>query len=261
MRDLLLAVVARTPLRLLDLLAWTVAWTWWLLVPVRRREGVANLRAALPDAHPRRTLVRMMHDLVLGYLEILQFDRLDVRVEGAEAVPPGSLLVCGHGGSWDVGLLAWADRIPLAVFLRPPKDAWARSRLSDLRRAHGVVLLEEGATMEHAWAHLAAGRSVMFIQDQRFHRGLDSPFFGRPAKTSAALAAAALRTGGPVWGCWQIREGVGRHRLVCAPVPLPTPTGDRTIDIQAATDAINRWYEQQIRAYPHGWLWLHRRWR
>lgn len=261
MRGLLLALARRVPLGLADRLAWGVAALWWWLLPIRRRDAVENLRRALPEQPAGPTLRRMMHDLVLGYLEILRFRDLEIAVEGAEHVPPGSLVLAGHGGSWDVALLAWADALPLAIFLRTPSDPWVRDQLAVLRREHDVIALETGARMEDAYAALAAGRSVFFVQDQRHAKGLSSPFFGRAARTSAALAAAHLKTGRPVYGAWQWREGVGRHRLRIAPIALPPRTGDPAADVQAITDATNRWYESCISTWPHGWLWLHRRWR
>ncbi len=260
-RDLLVAVLARLPLRLADALAWGIAWLWWLVLPVRRRDAVEQLRAAIPDAHPRRTLTRMMHDLALGYVEILQFERLRITVEGVEGMPPGALVLAGHGGSWDIALLAWADAFPLAIFLRTPSDRWARDFLERHRVKHDVLGLQTGARMDDAYAALDAGRAVMFIQDQRHAKGIPSAFFGRPARTSAGIAAAHLKTGRPIWAAWQWREGVGRHHLRIGPLPLPALTGDRTADVQAVTDATNAWYEARIREYPHGWLWLHRRWR
>jgi len=260
-RDALVALLARLPLPFADALAWALAWVWWYILPIRRREAVDALRAALPEAAPRAVLVRMLHDLALGYVELLQFERLVVTVDGADRVPPGALVLAGHGGSWDVALLAWADAFPLAIFLRTPTDAWTRRFLDAHRRRHDLVALETGATMDHAYAALDAGRSVLFIQDQRHAKGIASPFFGRPARTSAGIAAAHLKTGRPIYAAWQRRVGVGRHHLSIAPLPLPPLTGDRTADVQALTDATNAWYEAQIRAYPHGWLWLHRRWR
>ncbi len=259
--DMLLAVLARVPFRVASAFAWGVAATWWFLIPVRRRVAVHNLRAALSEADPRGVLMRMMHDLVLGYVEMLALPRVRVDVEGADAVPPGSLMLGGHGGSWDLALLRWADVIPLAIFLRTPSDPWARARVAALREAHDVVALETGARMDAAYAELERGRSVFFVQDQHFARGVDSLFFGRPARTSVGIAAAALRTGRPVFGAWQWREGVGHHRLRIVPLALPAPTGDTKADLQVMTDACNAFYEARIRERPHGWLWLHRRWR
>ncbi len=261
-RDGLVWLAARVPLAVADALAWIVAWTWWWLVPVRRAVAVDNLRRALPAVPVRPTLTRMLHDIVLSYFELLRYDRgvLPVLVDAA-AVPPGSILLAGHGGAWDLGLVASADVLPIAIFLRTPASPWVRRRLAELRSRHDVGAMLTGTTMEAAYAALAAGRSVYFVQDQRHEKGLDSPFFGRPARTSAGLAAAVLRTGRPVYGAWPVRLGRGRHRIVYTPVELPARTGDRNADVQAITDAVNRWYEARIREHPHGWLWLHRRWR
>ncbi len=260
-RDALVAVLARVPLGVADKIAWRIAWLWWWVLPIRRRDAVDALRAALPEVAPRPVLTRMMHDLALGYIELLQFDRLTITVEGAGAVPPGALVLGGHGGSWDVALLAWADALPLAIFLRTPSDPWTRRFLAGHRARHDLVALETGATMDDAHAAIAAGRAVFFVQDQRHAKGIASPFFGRPARTSTGLASAFLKTGRPVFAAWQRREGVGRHTLCIEPLEIPPLESDRATDIRAITDAANAWYEARIREYPHGWLWLHRRWK
>lgn len=260
-RDALVAVLARVPLRVASGVCWLVAWLWWWVLPIRRRDAVEAIRASLPEVAPRPVLTRMMHDLALGYVELLQFERLTITVEGAEHIPPGTLLLGGHGGSWDVALLAWADAFPLAIFLRTPSDAWTRRFLAAHRARHDLVALESGAKMDDAYSALTTGRAVFFVQDQRHAKGLASPFFGRPAQTSAGIAAAHLKTGRPIWAAWQHRVGVGRHHLAIAPLPMPPCTNDRAADIQAITDITNAWYEARIRVHPHGWLWLHRRWR
>jgi KDO2-lipid IV(A) lauroyltransferase len=262
-RDLLLALLARLPLAFADAGSWLLAWTWWWVLPVRRRVAVENLARALPEAPPRRTLTRMFHDIALGYVELLHYDRggnVRVEVDAAE-VPPGSILLSGHGGSWDLALVASAEVLPIVIFLRTPANPWVRTRLAGLRERHGVGALETGTRMDAAYDALSQGRSVYFVQDQHFANGLPSVFFGRPARTSAGLAAAVLRTGRPVFAAWPVRLGRGRHQLRFERLDLPTPTGDRAVDAQAITDATNRWYEARIRERPHGWLWLHRRWK
>lgn len=267
-RDLLVALLGRVPLAAADGLAWVLAWTWWWLVPIRRGVAVHNLALALPGEAPRPALTRMMHDLVLGYLELARFDldrargrASEVRVEIERgAMPDGALVLGGHGGSWDLALLASAHRIPVAIYLKTPADPWTRRWLTEVRTRHGVEGLLTGAGMAEGYAALERGRCLYFIQDQRFNRGLVVPLFGHPAKTSAGFAAAALRTGRPTWGAWPVRLGRGHHRVLYRPLPLPPPTGDAEADTLAATAAANRFYEECIREHPHGWLWLHKRW-
>lgn len=245
-------LLRRLPLGLASAIGWLVAAVWWTLLPVRRRVAVENLRRALPEASPRAVLTRMMHDLVLGFVEAVQFERLHIVVEGVEGVS-GAVILGGHAGNWEATLYALAERTPTAIFLRTPSHPWVRARMSELRAAHRVHALETGATLNDAWAAFDSGRSVLFVQDQRHRRGILSPFFGRDCATSTGFATAVLRTGRPVYGLWQWREGVGRHRVRLEPLAVSG-------DVQALTDAANRWYEAQIRARPHGWLWLHRRW-
>lgn len=252
---LLVALLSRIPLGLASALCWALAWSWWTILPIRRRETVERLRAALPEVPPGPTLRRMLHDVCLGYVEILQFDRVKVEVDGPTDVQ-GALLLAGHGGSWDLALLAWGDLFPLAIFLRTPTDPWARDFISRMRVAHRVRPLETGATMKDAYAALEEGLNVMFIQDQRFNDGLRSPFFGRPARTSAGLGAAWRKTGRPVYGCWQQREGTGRHRMSIRRLEIPEGAS-----VQQVTDLANAFYEARIRERPHGWFWLHRRWK
>ncbi len=248
----LVAVVRRIPLDVANLLAWGIAYTWWWILPIRRRVAVENLVAALPGVSVRSTLIHMMHDLVLGYVELLDYSRLRVVVEGAAGVR-GGVMVGGHGGSWDVALLGLGQAFPLSIFLRTPTDRWVQALLAELRDTYHVHRLETGADMASAYAALAAGRNVFFVQDQRHNRGPALPFFGRPARTSMGAAVAAAKAGAPIYGVWQWREGVGRHRVHVRRLEVPG-------DAEAVTTQLNAFYAEQIAARPHGWLWLHKRW-
>lgn len=262
-RNLILALMRRMPLGVANALAWALAWTWWWLIPVRRRVAVDNLRHALPDVAPRPTLTRLMHDLILGYIEFVQHDRktVEVIVEGWEAMKarPGVLLA-GHFGSWDNMLIALADRAPVSVFLRMPTDPWARQLVHDVRAAHGVEGFEDRGSMADACRAIESGRTVFFVQDQHYAKGMVLPFFGRPCRISPGYAAAVAR-GYPAWVIYTYREGVGRHRVRVDPFPVPPLTGDKAADVRAINIAILGWYEERIRERPWSWLWLHRRWR
>ena len=85
-------------------------------------------------------------------------------------------------------------------------------------------------------------------------------FFGRPASTTSAAAALALRTGAPVIPLFCLPMPDGRYRLVYEhPVepPLPDAPDPVTEFTQRCTDVL----EMYVRRNPEWWLWMHRRWR
>ncbi len=267
LRGAVVIILARLPLGVASGVAWFLAWAWWTVLPIRKRVAVRNLRRAFPEwsqARVRATLTAMLHNIVLGYIELLISERTGVSMVeavGVEQLQPGSILLAGHGGSWDISLLALADATPTALFLKPPADPWARERIAALRARHGLLGLSTGATLADGYAALDSGRALLFIQDQRFNRGINSPFFGAACRTSTGFAVTILRTGRPVYGVWQQRLGVGRHRFWITPFSMPARTGHEALDVQALTDAANAWYADRIREHPAGWLWLHERWK
>ncbi|HNC99934.1 MAG TPA: lauroyl acyltransferase, partial [Myxococcota bacterium] len=122
--------------------------------------------------------------------------------------------------------------------------------------------LWDGSRLEQGLAELDSGKNLLFVQDQRLNRGLELPFFGHPARTSVGFAAAIQRRPQrPVRTVAVWREGVGRHRVHFAPFPMPERSEDPAEDRRLISLAANHWYEEQIRARPWAWLWLHLRWK
>jgi Kdo2-lipid IVA lauroyltransferase/acyltransferase len=286
--DTLAAVLAILPLRFSRILAWFLAWTWWTLLPVRKTVALANLRIAFPEKGPREAgqlLRRSFRELALGYVELLRVVRrpeLAEQVFEEDGFEPmvehlrsggGCLLLCGHGGSWDLSLLSmtgkekrlpgpppFAMRFPTTIIVRPPSEPWAAALIERARESFDIELLPPKGSMAGVYDALERGRVVMFPLDQRQRGGIDVPFFGRPAPTAASLAAAARRTGLPVFMAWPWRIGPGRHHNRFYPAFELTWTDDRDADLLRATRLFNEAIEKRIREKPHGWLWLHRRW-
>jgi KDO2-lipid IV(A) lauroyltransferase len=85
-------------------------------------------------------------------------------------------------------------------------------------------------------------------------------FFERPASTTSAVAALALRTGAPVVPVFALPLGGGRYRMIYEhPVEPPAPDSPNAIQefTQRCTDVL----EMYVRRHPELWLWMHRRWR
>lgn len=263
LEEVLLWSLARIPLQWADRFAWVLAGFWWWILPIRRQETVERLQAVLSDVAPGPTLRRMMHDLILGYVEMVQFSKVQVVFSGEEGPiqEPGWMLF-GHFGSWDTVILAIAERIPLAIFTRRIQQPRVRALLGKWREEHQVHCLETGSTLLDAQRMQSDGKNVVFVQDQRHNKGIAIPFFGKPARTAVGFAVSVWKTPErPIWTLYQWREGVGRHRVHVERLMLPPLTGEKERDIRLITEASMRWYEARIRERPWGWLWLHRRWK
>ncbi len=258
-------LIGRTPLPLCAVLARSLSWAWWFLIPLRRRVAVRNLSLAFPELEPGPTLRRSMRELVLGYCELLHWarGRRLVRFEGWEPLRErcqagqGTLFIGGHGGAFELALLSASEEAGLraSVFARRVEQPSVAALVADWRSKSGLEFLGPSQSMERGHEALRRGGVLVFAMDQRHGRGLPIEFFGKAAWTAPAVAAAAARTGLPVYGGWVVRRGLGDHQATLyGPLEM---SGDLQTDLRT----INGWLEQRIRETPHAWLWLHDRWK
>lgn len=259
-------LLARVPLPLAWGLCGLAAWIWWAVLPVRRDLARRNLSACFPELAPGPTLRRTVRELGMGYVELLHHHRRPlpaVSLEGFEllharaAAGQGTLVLTGHGGSWDLCGLCTAEQtgIPSAVIAKEPAHPEVRALARQIREAGGLELLPDRGSMPRVLEALREGKVVIFFLDQRHNRGVPLPFLGREAWTATSLARAAAQAQVPVVGVWQWREGLGRHRVRAWP-PL-----ELSGDVLADTACMLRFTEDRIRERPWAWLWLHDRWR
>jgi KDO2-lipid IV(A) lauroyltransferase len=108
---------------------------------------------------------------------------------------------------------------------------------------------------------LGANQAVAMLIDQHLHTpdAVYVDFFRRPAATTSALAALALRTGAVVIPVFALPTEHGYRFIYEAPVdPPPSDSPDAIREFtQRCTDVL----EMYVRRHPELWLWMHRRWR
>jgi KDO2-lipid IV(A) lauroyltransferase len=109
---------------------------------------------------------------------------------------------------------------------------------------------------------LSANQAVALLIDQHIHTAdaVYVEFFNRPAATTSALAALALRTGAPVIPVFALPLPGGRFRMVYEHAVEP-PRVDDPQALREFTQRCTDVLEMYVRRYPQLWLWMHRRWR
>ena len=244
-----------------------------------RRIALDNVAHAFPS-RSRQELERMTRATFAHFgavlLELLKFGTLSddemvrlVDVEGAERVNQaylhgrGVLLFTGHFGYWEVqGLMQPLHARPVSVLARPLDNPHLHDRLERLRTRTGNSVIYRQRAIRKVLRELAANHGVAMLIDQHLHTpdAVYVDFFRRPAATTNALAALAIRTGAPVIPAFAMPISGGRYRLVYEH-PVDPPRDDTPESIRDFTQRCTDVLEMYVRRHPELWLWMHRRWR
>jgi KDO2-lipid IV(A) lauroyltransferase len=195
-------------------------------------------------------------------LECVEFEG-EERVVQAHEQGRGVLLFTGHFGFWEINALTHALAIrPMAVLARPLDNPLLHDLLESVRRKTGNSVIYRRGAIRRVLRALGNNEAIAVLIDQHIATAdaVYVDFFNRPAATTSALAALALRTGAPVVPVFALPLPGGRFRMVYEhPVEPPRSEGDEAIRefTQRCTDVL----EMYVRRYPELWLWMHRRWR
>jgi len=245
----------------------------------RRQTALDNLEHAFPgrSAEERTALARAMFAHFGGLLfELIKFGTYSHAemlaasdVEGAERVRHahahgrGVLFFTGHFGYWEMFALGHPLRIqPMSLLARPLDNPRLHRMLEDLRTSTGNSVIYRQGAVRRVLRDLANGHGVGILIDQHLHSAdaVYVGFFRRPAATTSALAALALRTGAPVIPVFSLPLANGRYRFIYEHAVDP-PRADTPDAVREFTQRCTDVLEMYVRRYPDLWLWMHRRWR
>jgi KDO2-lipid IV(A) lauroyltransferase len=239
-----------------------------------------NLRHAFPhwdESRRLRTARAVYAHLGQTLLDILWLDgrpREDLlalideegreHIERARAAGRGAVYVCAHFGNWEMSGVVWGWLgEPIGVVARPLDNLALDARLNAFRARSGNMVISKRRALPDILRLLRQGRGVAMLVDQNVQEadGIFVDFFGRPAATTTAAAALAVKTGCALLPCYCEAKPDGRYRLVYGPPLEWTPSGSRQDDIAGITQGLTTIIEGWVRARPEQWLWIHRRWK
>ena len=180
-------------------------------------------------------------------------------LEAALADGKGVIIAAPHLGCWELLSYWLAERTPLAIVYRPPRNAALESLLLKARGASKVEQVRaEGAGVRTLYRRLASGGVVGILPDQQPKQGEGefAPFFGVDALTRVLLPRLAERTGATVLFAFAERlpRGSGyRIHVRAAPDPIAST------DMATACAAMNRGVEDCVRQAPLQYQWHYKR--
>lgn len=250
----------------------------------RTRAARAHLRIAFPtwsEAQRERVLERSFENLGRSLVELAWLGRRPpaqllarVRFEGLEhldaarAATPGggAILLSAHFGSWELFAAAMSARgYPLTVIHRVRDDAGFDDVLAERRSESGASYLPRGNAALGVVRALRSGSllAVLLDQNARASDGVFVPFFGRLACVRSGPVQVAMSTRAPVVPLFLHRDpsDPARHVARIHPPLELVHCGDDEEALVENARRMTRAIEEEIRAAPEQWTWLHRRWR
>jgi KDO2-lipid IV(A) lauroyltransferase len=244
-----------------------------------RRIALENLAHAFPSRSDadRRALAKAMFEHFGGLVfELLKFGTLTreqisalmeveglERIQAAHAKGKGVFYVTGHFGYWEMQAIAHPFHSPtIAVMARPLDNPRLHDMLERLRTVSGNRVLYRQGVLRRVLRELTANSGVAVLIDQHLHtpEAVYVDYFGRPAATTSAPAALALRTGAVVIPVFALPLPGGRYRFIYEH-PVEPPPADSPEPVLEFTQRCTDVLEMYVRRHPELWLWMHRRWR
>jgi Kdo2-lipid IVA lauroyltransferase/acyltransferase len=249
---------------------------WRLVAPrlKRHQRALDALAFAFPEkslAERERIALGMWDNLGRTFAEFFHIKRIvdDKRIalepldRFAAIAAGGPFIVCTlHMGNWEISSQAGLRfGVPLAgvyqKLTNPYVDEWTRRVRAPLYP--GGLFDKSPATARALIKMARAGGYPAFVADLREGRGIETPFFGRPAKSNPFPALIARTTGLPLYATRVMRLPDAHFSMRIEPVDVPR-SDDRDADVLAATAALQARFEEFIREAPEQWMWAHRRW-
>lgn len=243
------------------------------------RTAKLNIRLAFPNigAKEEKELLDAMWDNLgrltgelphlgnFGYFK----ENSRVKIEGLEILDrylekgKGAVFASGHFSNWEVMPAVIVQRgVDCEVTYREMNNPKVDKTIKEARASYGVELFapkgrEGGMRLMRI---LAKGGSIALMNDQKYNMGVMSPLFGHNCMTNDAAIRLAHRFKTPIQTMTCRRtNGANFNVAVQEPIMLDFEKPLEEI-LQNGVDNINKFIEDEIKAAPEQWFWVHSRW-
>jgi KDO2-lipid IV(A) lauroyltransferase len=252
--------------RLGVMVGWIMYWTW----PTHARRLSENLRASAicaSEAEYRALLRETVRETGKAAVELAkvwfgpdrEINRLvtDCRgwseVEAALKLGKGIIFITPHLGCFEIAGQYIAQRMPLTVLYRPPRQKWVKSLIIAGRSREQLRLAPTNRRgVQLLLKTLRNGEAIALLPDQapKSRAGVWADFFGRPAYTMSLVRKLQQSTGASLVSIFSKR--------------LPGGTGFELEFEPVATEdfdeiSLNRLVEKLVRRCPEQYMWSYNR--
>lgn len=175
------------------------------------------------------------------------------------------IIVTGHYGNWEISGKVWTafSDLNLLTVVRALDNPLIGEYISKIRAADKHATIPKNNSVKYLLKALRSHSSVAILADQHAstREGVETIFFGQPARTHASVAALHLKTGVPIAPMvLRCKDKLFHYEADLAELIQYKATGDKAKDIATVTQMFTSALEKLIAKQPEQWLWAHRRW-
>ncbi|MBW0002909.1 MAG: hypothetical protein JO216_05440 [Hyphomicrobiales bacterium] len=263
----------------LELCACASAWCWRALgrFSSRSRRAALQLAQSLPElnvAEREAILSQVWDNLGRNFAEsfhIREFiddpSRFEIVREEAlrefAETTKTFVIVSLHSANWELSALGpLRVGLRIAGIYRSIKNPWVDAYVTRLRQPlYPAALLPKSPQTPRRFLRLMRrGVPVAMMCDLREARGVEVPFFGRPAPSTSFPALLAVSDGLPIFIARTLRQPRSHFRFEWKVLQPVRGGASREEDVTATTALIQSCFEEWVRERPGEWMWVHRRW-
>lgn len=170
-----------------------------------------------------------------------------------------------HYGNWEISGLGSSVLVrPIVSVMRPFDNKKIGNYIISKRRMFNQEVCDKNSAIKPLLKAIAEGKAVGILSDQHAGSaiGVETVFFGHPARTHFSPAVLHLKTGASIFvGIARRLDDNFKYEIsFTGPLELKKSTGDREKDIQQLAQMYTTGIENEIKKDPTQWVWCHRRW-
>ncbi len=256
--------------------SWFSGWIARKVGPLLKGHKIAlrNLKMAFPEKTEEEykdTLARMWDNLgrmLAEYID-LEYFLPNIELVGVDHLKRAlgssgqAIIFSGHIGNWEImapALLSYG--IPVDLIYRAPNNPWVDKLLTRYRSLNGKLktMPKSRRGTRQLVEAVQNGRSVGILIDQKYNEGVEVPFLGHPAMTSAAFVQLSQKFNCPLIPFRVERIAATRFRLSFYPALRVRDENDENRPVEDVISEAHTLLESWITERPDQWLWPHRRW-
>ncbi len=261
-------------------IAFTVSSIVYFIIPIRRSLVLKNIERALNSSTDKKISFLRKHQigfltyfnfaiLLLEFLffpilrryweSLTVFEGTDPVKEILQKKTTGIYILCLHMGNWEWMAMSSSQKFaPIYALLKPFKPEFLYKYLIKRRQEYSFYSLINSHP-KILINHIKEGHLLGMIVDQRYNRGTLVTHFGEDCLTNLSLLRLWHIQEAPVFPCYCIPLGWGKHKLIAKPEWKPIPHESFPEFLKINAPIMQKIIEGIILEYPQYYFWFHNR--